>query len=140
MLLVQTTDHVAVLTLNRPEKLNALDGELRGAMLDAVASVQSDDDVRAVIFAGAGRAFCSSADLTSGGSGATAPPTQHDRLDDLGFGRQAIAVYGLDKPVIAAVNGVSTGAGKSLALACDVRVGSDISRKAQAELHRYLIT
>lgn len=84
MLLVQTTDHVAVLTLNRPEKLNALDGELRGAMLDAVASVQSDDDVRAVIFAGAGRAFCSSADLTSGGSGATAPPTQHDRLDDLG--------------------------------------------------------
>lgn len=127
VLLTEKHEHVAVCTLNRPHKLNALDAELRSALLDAVAGVQSDDVVRAVIFTGAGRGFCSGADLTGGGD--PKPPTQNDRLDDLGWvGRQALAIYGLDKPVLAAVNGVAAGAGMSLALACDMRVGTESSR------------
>ena len=138
VLLVEKTEDVAVLTLNRPEKLNALSGDLRDAMLDAIADVKADDAVRAVIFTGAGRGFCSGADLTGGG-GAEATPTQNDHLDDLGWvGRQALALYGLNKPVIGAVNGVAAGAGMSLALACDVRVGSEKTRFKTVFIERNL--
>ena len=139
VLLVERTGHVAVLTLNRPRKLNALNAELRAAMLDAIASIRTDDDVRAVILTGAGRGFCSGADLTGGPAGPVAPPTQNDHLDDLGWvGRQALAVYGLDKPVIAAVNGVAAGAGMSLALACDMHVGSENARFKTVFIERNL--
>ena len=138
VLLVEKTEDVAVLTLNRPEKLNALSGDLRDAMLDAIADVKADDAVRAVIFTGAGRGFCSGADLTAGG-GAEATPSQDDHLDDLGWvGRQALALYGLNKPVIGAVNGVAAGAGMSIALACDVRVGSEKTRFKTVFIERNL--
>ena len=138
VLMVEKTGHVAVLTLNRPQTLNALNGELRDALQAAIAEVRADDAVRAAIVTGAGRGFCSGADL--GGFDAKAPaPTQNDHLDDLGWvGRQALALYELDKPVIAAVNGVAAGAGMSLALACDVRVGSDRSRFKTVFIERNL--
>ena len=138
VLLVEKTEHVAVLTLNRPEKLNALNGELRDAMIEAIADAKADDAVRAVVFTGAGRGFCSGADLTSGG-GAESTPSQDDHLDDLGWvGRQALSLYGLNKPVIGAVNGVAAGAGMSISLACDVRVGSERSRFKTVFIERNL--
>ena len=128
MLTMSKTGKVAMITLSQPEKLNALSAGLRDALFDALAEAKGDDDVGAVILTGEGRGFCSGADLTAG-PGATPPPTQNDHLDELGWvGRLALAVYGLDKPVIGAVNGVAVGAGMSLALACDVRVGSERTR------------
>ena len=139
VLLVDQTDYVRVITLNRPEKLNALNGDLRDAMLDALEDAKADDDVRAVVVTGAGRGFCSGADLTSGFDGEPPPPSQNDHLDDLGWvGRQALSIYRFDKPVIAAVNGVAAGAGMSLALACDVRVGSAQSRFKTVFIERNL--
>ena len=136
-LLLDKRGHVAVLTLNRPAKLNALDAGLRDAMLAAIDGVRADDAVRAVVFTGTGRGFCSGADLTAGGT--IKPPTQNDHLDDLGWvGRQALALYQLDKPAIAAVNGVAAGAGMSLALACDLRVGSLQSRFKTVFIERNL--
>ena len=128
VLTMSKTGKVAVITLSRPEKLNALNAGLRDAIFDACAEAQADDGVGAVILTGAGRGFCSGADLT-GAPDAAPPPTQNDHLDELGWvGRLALAVHGLDKPVIGAMNGVAAGAGMSLALACDVRVGSERTR------------
>ena len=129
MLTMSKTGKVAVITLSQPEKLNALSAGLRDALFDALAEARGDDGVGAVILTGEGRGFCSGADLTAAPGETPPPPTQNDHLDELGWvGRLALAVYGLDKPVIGAVNGVAVGAGMSLALACDVRVGSERTR------------
>ena len=130
-------DHVAIVTLDRPEKLNALSSALQTALQEAVTEIRDDDQVRVAIITGAGRGFCSGADLT--GRGEQKTPTQNDHLDDLGWvGRQAKTVYGLNKPVIGAINGVAAGAGMSLALACDIRVGSEKSRFKTVFIERNL--
>ncbi len=133
--------HVALVTLNRPEKLNALNRDLQDETRAACAEVEGDDELRALIVTGAGRGFCAGADLTSG---RTPPPEdyvppQNDRLDEFGWvGAQAKAFYQLNKPTIAAVNGVAAGAGMSLALACDMRVGDPNSRFKTVFIERSL--
>src|SRR5207237_10745753 len=120
----ERADRVAVVTWSRPEKLNALDAVLRDEILAVAEELGSDDDVWAVVLTGAGRGFCSGVDLTGARPTEEREQSQSQRLDELGWvGRQALAVYGLDKPTIAAVNGVAAGAGMGLALARDMRVG-----------------
>lgn len=138
VLTIDRQDHAVILTLNRPDKLNALSRELRDALTAALDEVRADDDARVVILTGAGRGFCSGADVT-GAPPEGATPTQNELLDEFGWvGRQALSVYHLDKPVIGAVNGVAAGAGMSLALSCDVRVGSENARFKSVFIERNL--
>ncbi len=126
---LETRGHVAIATMDRPEKLNALNAALRDDLIRLAADIRAEDEVRALVITGAGRGFCSGVDLSGARPDADAAPSQNDRLDEWGWvGRQAMAIYEIDKPVIAAVNGVAAGAGMSLALGCDLRVGGPGSR------------
>lgn len=118
--LYEVADGVATVTLNRPEKLNALTDQLAEDVQAALREADAADDVRIVLLTGAGRGFCAGLDLT-----VPRPPaaSRQARLDELGWvGRVALLITGMDKPVIAAVNGPAAGAGLSMALACDIRV------------------
>ncbi|MEO9256300.1 MAG: enoyl-CoA hydratase/isomerase family protein [Tepidiformaceae bacterium] len=138
-LTLETVDTVATITLNRPEKLNALNAGLRKDILDVCAEVKHNDGIRAVVWTGAGRGFCSGADLTGGAPAGEAERPWQDVMDeDSWVGRQARASYVIDKPTIAAVNGVAAGAGMSLALACDIRIGSEQSRFKTVFIERAL--
>ncbi|MBK5224442.1 MAG: enoyl-CoA hydratase/isomerase family protein [Acidimicrobiia bacterium] len=138
-LLFERRDAVAVITLDRPHKLNALDAGLRADLFAALDEVRDDDGVRALVITGAGRGFCAGVDLTSAGVVQEGPTPQNVQLDRLGWvGRQALTIHGLDKPVIAAVNGPAAGAGMSLAMACDMRVGGAGTRFRTSFLERSL--
>ena len=130
ILLIERRERVAILTLNRPESLNALNTALQDSIGEACRELRNDDDVWAVVLTGAGRGFCSGVDLRGAPESADRQPSRQERLDVYGWiGRLAMAVYRtLDKPIVAAVNGVAAGAGMSLALACDMRVGTDKTR------------
>jgi 2-(1,2-epoxy-1,2-dihydrophenyl)acetyl-CoA isomerase len=135
--------HVAVLTLNRPERLNAISPVLRDEVHEAVGAAHGDDAVRALVVTGAGRGFCSGVDLTgavrAGAGGERPPASQNDKLDEMAWvGRWAKLFFAFDKPVIAAVNGVAAGAGMSMALAADLRVGCENTRFKTVFIERSL--
>jgi 2-(1,2-epoxy-1,2-dihydrophenyl)acetyl-CoA isomerase len=135
--------HVGVLTLNRPDRLNAINRVMMAEVSAAVATVKAEDEFRALVVTGAGKGFCAGADLMGAGqaiSGA-APELkdQFDRIDEMGWvGRWATMWAGLDKPTIGAINGVAAGAGMSTALACDVRIGSEAARFKSVFIERSL--
>jgi 2-(1,2-epoxy-1,2-dihydrophenyl)acetyl-CoA isomerase len=124
---------VAVLTLNRPDVLNAFDDELGHAALQAVEKASQDESVRCVVLTGAGRAFCSGEDLgaLAGGYEKGEPPELGATLTDR-YNPLIRALRSAPKPVIAAVNGVAAGAGASVALACDFRIASERAKLALA--------
>jgi 2-(1,2-epoxy-1,2-dihydrophenyl)acetyl-CoA isomerase len=126
---IDLASHTATITLNKPERMNAIDQGDAADILDICRRIQDDDDIWIAIWTGAGKGFCSGADVT-GAPRPTLDGADLNRLLDEGswVSRQANALYGIDKPMIAAVNGVAAGAGFSLALACDVRIGSEAAR------------
>jgi 2-(1,2-epoxy-1,2-dihydrophenyl)acetyl-CoA isomerase len=111
VLLIDRQDKVAILTLNRPATLNALNTEIQDAIIEACQELRDDDSVWAVIMTGAGRGFSSGADVRSSRSEEDEVPPRQVRLDAYGWvGRLSTAIYKtLDKPIIAAVNGVAAG-------------------------------
>lgn len=138
-LLFEKHEALSVLTLNNPDRLNALSGDMRTGMQEILHEVHGDDAIRALVITGAGRGFCSGVQLAGGGPREQREVTQNALLDEYGWvGRQALALYRLDKPIIAAVNGVAAGAGMSLALACDLRVGTDNARFKTVFIERNL--
>ncbi len=124
-------DHVATLTLHRPEKLNAFTTTMMREMIDAFDRIDADDDVRAVIVTGSGRAYCAGADLSSGGD--TFAEGGSDVRSDRGVPRDgggmlALRIFESTKPVIGAINGPAVGVGVTMTLPMDVRIASTTAR------------
>jgi 2-(1,2-epoxy-1,2-dihydrophenyl)acetyl-CoA isomerase len=127
---VDKDSHIATVTLNKPERLNAIDSQDHQDILELCERIQSDDDVWVVIWTGAGRGFCSGADVGKGPTPRAIDDQDLNELlaEDSWISRQGKALYAIDKPMLAAINGVAAGAGFSLALCCDMRIGCSTSR------------
>jgi 2-(1,2-epoxy-1,2-dihydrophenyl)acetyl-CoA isomerase len=124
---------VLTITLNRPDKLNAMTAVMSDELVDVLTSAGEDDDVRAMVVTGAGRGFCAGQDLTEFEEAYRAGerPDLREHLRH-SYHRLIPLLVSTPKPVIAAVNGVAAGAGVSLAAACDIRVAGDEARFTQA--------
>ena len=139
----ETADCILTLTLNRPEHLNAFTVEMGHELIEAFNRASNDDDVRAIVVTGQGKAFCAGMDLSVDGNvfglNEALTPTMEDmdkRMDDpeivagvrdLG-GRVTLAIYDCNKPVIAAINGAAVGIGATMTCAMDIRLATEHAR------------
>jgi 2-(1,2-epoxy-1,2-dihydrophenyl)acetyl-CoA isomerase len=125
-LTIERDGRVLILTLNRPDKLNALTPELHRLLHAAVIEAAHDSNVGAVVLTGAGRAFCSGGDMGGRKDSLAAAPTLEQRADELRHhGEAARLLHEMPKPTLAMINGAAAGAGLALALACDLRIAAD---------------
>ena len=142
-LALDISEHIATLTLNRPDQMNAFTVEMADELEAFFKSVNDMDDVHAIIVTGSGKAFCAGMDLSTGGNvfglNNDMQPTledMHNRLDDPAMidgvrdtgGRVTLAIYNCKKPVIAAINGAAVGIGATMTLAMDFRLASEKAR------------
>jgi enoyl-CoA hydratase len=135
LVLVETHGSIALITLNRPEKLNALNEALRQTLMTVVDELAADDGVRVTVLRGAGdKAFVAGADVTE-----FAGRTPAEQRQVYGKRRVYDAVAEFPKPIVAAIHGHCLGGGSELALACDLRVADRTARFAQAEIRLGLI-
>src|SRR5436305_3042465 len=142
-ILTDLADSIFTITINRPDKLNALNTQMIHELIDAFDVADADDAARAIIVTGAGRAFCAGADLSGGGgtfdraARPDRPPVpdgpdgkpdlSHENARD-GGGRITLRIFNCRKPVIAAVNGAAVGIGATMLLPMDVRIASSDAR------------
>ncbi|HYA96961.1 MAG TPA: enoyl-CoA hydratase-related protein [Methylomirabilota bacterium] len=124
LVLVSQAERVATLVLNRPERLNALNGELAAAINEALGRIAEDKGVRAVVMTGAGRAFCAGGDLAAIRAGRDSGDLA--RLEPIlrGGMQMVLRMRTMPQPVVAAVNGPAAGAGMNIALAADIRIAA----------------
>lgn len=129
-----TDEGIFVLTLNRPDTMNSISGEISRGLMEAARESKTNDRIRAIVLTGAGRGFCSGADLSTGGpvrsdfDGSGGGRGRAARVNKLGPGDLVMALADADVPIIGAINGAAAGAGFGLALCCDVRIASDQAR------------
>ena len=114
------SDGVALITLNRPDVMNACSGELLQGLADAYRRCDEDDDIRAVVVTGAGRAFCAGADMSDAEK--TFDVSESGGFDDFSAAGCAVPAFSIRKLVVAAVNGHAIGLGMTLAMQCDLRI------------------
>lgn len=138
-LLYESRNHIAILTLNRPDRMNAFGGTMKQDIVEAMRRAEADADVRVIVLTGAGTAFCAGGDVkemseahNKGIPRSIKEKTRPARDDAL------LAIYQATKPVLAAVNGAAAGAGMTLALAADIRLASTTARFSQAFVKRGL--
>ncbi len=138
-LILEKENNVAILTLNRPDKLNAISPSMGEEIMDLLGKIGADDEVRVLIITGAGRGFCAGVDVGA----------QADRIAKSGApsGKELLGLIGafawklasLEKPAIAAVNGVAVGIGLAMTLACDIRIAAEEARFAAIWVKRGLM-
>jgi enoyl-CoA hydratase/carnithine racemase len=137
----QVSEQILTITLNRPDKLNAFNATMMRELIEAFDAADADDDIRAIIVTGAGRAFCAGADLSSGadtfdrdarrGPVKRLPDGRVDYSDPTardGGGQLTLRIFKCLKPVISAVNGPAVGIGVTMQLAMDIRIASENAR------------
>ncbi len=138
-LLIEQEGNVRVVTLNRPDAMNALSFGMVKGLAAAFRDAAEDDSVRAMILTGNGRGFCTGADLTGpGGRQDIATPVGMKLTTNL-YGEMVNQLANLEKPVIGAVNGTAAGAGCNLALACDLIIASTAAKFIQIFVRRGLV-
>lgn len=123
-MLIEKQDGIAIITLNRPERLNAVNGAMHSELMQISLDLQADTDVRATVLTGAGRAFCAGGDFGPGSR--MAPKSGLPMMQEAR--RIVDNLLDLEKPIVAAVNGAATGLGATIALFCDVVVASRNAR------------
>jgi enoyl-CoA hydratase/carnithine racemase len=126
----EVEEGVCTLTLDRPDKLNAVTSVMIDELIAALDQADADDAVRAVIVTGAGRAFCAGADLSGGGETFDRAARGRGEADEHrdGGGRVALRIYDMKKPMIAAINGPAVGFGITMTLPMDIRIASTSAR------------
>jgi enoyl-CoA hydratase/carnithine racemase len=127
---LEVEDGIATVTLNRPDKLNAFTARMQHELIDAFGRTDADDEVRAVIVTGRGRAFCAGADLSGGGETfATSGESNAVGVGQRdGGGQVVLRIFESTKPVIAAINGPAVGVGITMTLPMDIRLAADDAR------------
>jgi len=126
---ISKEDYIAKITLSRPERLNAFNRQMEEELIEALADVHEDKDIKVLVLTGAGRAFCSGGDVSEnmaeeyGGTAQKVSDTFHHIYNGI-----ILQLFNLDIPTIGMINGVAVGLGFDLALACDIRIGSENAR------------
>jgi len=141
--LFEKSDGVAILTLNRPDKLNAIDNVMLLEMVKVIDSAREDDSIKVMIITGAGKAFSSGADVTASVSGIDPKQPGINRPFKLepfvSFGTVMKRLRDFQKPVIAAINGIVVGGALSMACLCDIRIASEVGRFSAIFIRRGLV-
>ncbi|WP_233809896.1 enoyl-CoA hydratase/isomerase family protein [Paraburkholderia sp. HP33-1] len=135
-LLIERSESLLVLTLNRPDRLNAVGGDMHEGLETVFSELRHDRSVRAVLLRGAGRAFCVGGDIKSFAAEPDEPPSAAQRIEEItqGAARLVDAMLNVPQPIVAAVQGYAMGLGATLALMCDVVLAADNAQLADTHV------